>query len=297
MGKEKIPQRMPVERRGTEMNPYRIEDIEVDLLLETIFQQYGHDFRNYGRASIKRRVKHCMISSGCKTVSEMIPRLLHEKAFFENIIHHFSITVTEMFRDPHVYQGIRKQVVPILKTYPFIRAWNAGCATGEEAYSLAILLKEEGMYERTLLYATDFNDESLEKAEEGIYLSENIQRFTSNYQKAGGTNSFSEYYHARYGAAAIDPSLKKNIVFANHNLVIDNVFSEMHLILCRNVLIYFNKSLQNRVLKLFSESLVPNGFLCLGTGENIAFSSVVEHFKPVNEKLRIFQKKHEPGGT
>ncbi len=275
------------------MNPSRIEDVEVDLLLEAIFKRYGHDFRNYGRASINRRVKHFLSNSGYEKVSEMIPRLLHEKAFFEKMIQYFSITVTEMFRDPHVYQSIRKQVIPVLKTYPFIRAWIAGCATGEEVYSLAILLKEEGMLERTTLFATDFNDESLEKAKEGIYLSENVKEFTSNYQEAGGMNSFSEYYHAQYGTLAIDPSLKKNITFANHNLVTDNVFSEMHLILCRNVLIYFNKSLQDRALKLFSESLVPNGFLCLGTRENIAFSEVADHFKPFNEKLRIFQKKRE----
>lgn len=279
------------------MNPSRIEDIEVDLLLEAIFERYGHDFRNYARASINRRVKHFLSVSGCKTVSEMIPRLLYEKAFFENMIRYFSITVTEMFRDPPVYQSIRKQVIPVLKTYPYIRAWNAGCATGEEAYSLAILLKEEGMYERTTLFATDFNDEALEKAKEGIYLLENVKEFTSNYQKAGGLNSFSEYYHAQYGAVAIDPSLKKNITFANHNLAIDSVFSEMHLILCRNVLIYFSKPLQDRVLRLFSESLVPNGFLCLGSKENIVFSEVADHFKPFNEKLRIYQKKRQPEGT
>ena len=279
------------------MNPSQIEDIEVDLLLEAIFERYGHDFRAYGRASINRRVKRFLCDSGCKTVSEMIPRLLHEKAFFEKMVRYFSITVTEMFRDPPVHQYIRKQVVPALKTYPFIRVWNAGCATGEEAYSLAILLKEEGIYEKTTLFATDFNDEALEKAKEGIYLSENVKEFTSNYQKAGGMNSFSEYYHARYGAVAIDPSLKKNITFANHNLVTDSVFSEMHLILCRNVLIYFSKPLQDRVLRLFSESLVPGGFLCLGTRENIAFSDVTDHFKPFNEELRIFQKRRQPEGT
>ncbi len=279
------------------MKPSRIEDIEVDLLLEAIFERYGHDFRDYGRASINRRVTRFLSDSGCETISEMIPRLMHERVFFEKMIRYFSITVTEMFRDPRVYQSIRKQVIPVLKTYPFIRTWNVGCATGEEAYSLAILLKEEGMYERTTLFATDFNDEALEKAKEGIYLSENVKEFTSNYQKAGGLNSFSEYYHARYGAVAIDPSLKKNITFANHNLAIDSVFSEMHLILCRNVLIYFSKPLQDRVLRLFSESLVPNGFLCLGTKENIAFSDVADHFKPFNEKLRIFQKKRQPEGT
>ncbi|HIG44655.1 MAG: protein-glutamate O-methyltransferase CheR [bacterium] len=273
------------------MNPSRIEDLEIDLLFEAIFKRYGHDFRDYGRASIKRRVMHFLAQSGYKKVSEMIPRLLHEKAFFESMIRTFSISVTEMFRDPHVYQHIRTQVIPVLKTYPFIRAWNAGCATGEEAYSLAILLKEEGMLERTRLFATDFNDELIEKAKEGIYQSKKVKEFASNYQKTGGMNSFSEYYNAQDEAIAIDPSLKKNITFANHNLVTDNVFSEMHLILCRNVLIYFNKSLQDRVLKLFSESLVPKGYLCLGTRESIQFSNVRGNFKTFDNGRRIYQKE------
>ena len=273
----------------------KIEAIEIDLLLQAIFERYGHDFRSYARASLNRRVKHFLADSGCRTIAELIPKLLHEKAFFEKMVRYFSITVTEMFRDPQVYQGIRKQVIPVLKTYPYIRVWNAGCATGEEAYSLAIVLHEEGMYERTTMFATDFNDEALEQAEEAIYKPEKIRAFTSNYQKAGGRNSFSGYYHARYGAVTVEPSLKKNITFANHNLVMDTVFSETHLILCRNVMIYFSKELQDRVLKLFSESLVPNGFLCLGSKENIAFSAVADQFRPINEKLRIYQKKRQPG--
>lgn len=272
----------------------RIEAIETDLLLEAIFKRYGHDFRSYARASINRRVKRFQTDSGCMTIAELIPKLLHEQAFFEKMVRYFSITVTEMFRDPQVYKCIRNQVLPVLKTYPYIRAWNAGCATGEEAYSLAIVLQEEGMYDRTTLFATDFNDAALETAKEAIYRPEKIREFTSNYQKAGGRNSFSGYYHARYGAVTIDPSLKKNITFANHNLVTDSVFSEMHLILCRNVMIYFSKPLQDRVLKLFSDSLVPNGFLCLGSKESLAFSEVADHFIPVNEKLRIYQKKRLP---
>ena len=279
---------------STKNRKSKIEDIEIDLLLEAIYQKYGHDFRHYARASINRRVKAFLSESGCKTVSEMIPRLIHERSFFEKMIGYFSITVTEMFRDPHVYNCIRKQVVPILKTYPFIRAWNAGCATGEEAYSLAIILKEEGMYKRTTIFATDFNDEALEKSKQGIYSIENIKGFTSNYQKTGGSQSFSNYYHARYESAAVEPSLKKNITFANHNLAIDGVFSEMHLILCRNVMIYFDKKLQDRVLRLFSESLVPGGFLCLGTKENLSFSDVADQFRPIDEKSWIYQKKRGP---
>ena len=276
------------------MKANRVEAIEVDLLLQAIFERYGHDFRSYARASINRRVKHFLADSECTTISELIPKLLHDQTFFEKMVRYFSITVTEMFRDPLVYQGIREQVVPALKTYPYIRVWNAGCATGEETYSLAIVLQEEGMYDRATLFATDFNDAALEKAEEAIYQPEKIREFTSNYQKAGGKNSFSSYYHARYGAVTVDPSLKKNITFANHNLVTDSVFSEMHLILCRNVMIYFSKPLQDRVLRLFSDSLVPNGFLCLGSKENLAFSEVSDHFIPVDEKLRIYQKKRPP---
>lgn len=273
------------------MQRIKIENIEIDLLLEAIFKRYGYDFRCYARASIERRVRLFLAGSGCNTVSEMISKLLYEESFFEQVIQKFSITVTEMFRDPLVYRSIREKVVPFLKTYPYIKIWDAGCATGEEVYSLSILLKEEDLYERTILFGTDFNDEALEKAKEGIYALDNIKEFTSNYQRAGGTRSFSEYYHAHYGHMAINQLLKKNITFANHNLVTDSVFSEMHLILCRNVLIYFNKELQHRVLNLLSDSLVHGGFLCLGSKESLLFSDVQDHFKVFDEKCRIYQKK------
>ncbi len=200
-----------------------------------------------------------------------------------------------MFRDPFVYRSIREKVVPFLKTYPFVKIWYAGCATGEEAYSLAILLQEEGLYERTTIFATDFNDEALEKAKEGIYALDNVQQFTKNYQHAGGTGSFSNYYHAEYESMAINRSLKKKITFANHNLVTDEVFGEMHMIFCRNVLIYFDKKLQNRVLNLFTESLVNGGFLCLGAKENLQFTDVNSYYKPIDKKGKIYQRKTHYG--
>lgn len=273
------------------MKKNEIENIEITLLLEAIFERYGHDFRSYARASVERRIKQFLSKSGSNTISEMIPKLLHDESFFERFVQEFSITVTKMFRDPLVYRSIREKVVPFLKTYPFIKIWHAGCATGEEAYSLAILLKEESLYDRTTLFATDFNDAALDKAKQGIYALDNMKEFTLNYQQAGGTRSFSEYYHAHYGSIAINRSLKKNITFANHNLVTDSVFTEMHLILCRNVLIYFNKALQHRVLNLFSDSLVHGGFLCLGTKESLQFFDVQDHFKTVDGKRRIYRKK------
>ncbi len=273
------------------MKSFEIENIEINLLLEAIFQRYGHDFRCYARASIERRVRQFLPESGCETISGMIQKLMRDETFFEKIIKTFSITVTEMFRDPEVYRSIRKNVVPFLKTNPFVRIWIAGCATGEEAYSLAILLQEEGLYDRATIFATDFNDASLDKAREGIYPLGNAKQFTTNYQQAGGHASFSEYYHAKYESMAINKSLKKRITFANHNLVVDGVFGEMQLILCRNVLIYFGKSLQDRVLNLFFESLVPGGILCLGNKESLLFSDVKERFKTIDDKMKLYKKK------
>jgi chemotaxis protein methyltransferase CheR len=198
--------------------------------------------------------------------------------------------VTEMFRDPPVFRSIRENVIPQLMSHPYIKVWHAGCATGQEAYSLAILLLEEGLTDRVTLYATDFNDSALEKAKAGIYDLSHAQKYTSNYQQAGGHESFSSYYHAHYGGMALDSSLKKKITFANHNLVTDQVFSETHFIMCRNVLIYFNGELQNRVLGLFYDSLVRGGFLCLGLKESLLFTGYADKFREVDRKSRIFQK-------
>ncbi|MGA1874782.1 MAG: CheR family methyltransferase [bacterium] len=272
------------------MEKREIENRELDLLLETIYQHYGYDFRHYSKASMKRRVKQFLSKSDCSDIMEMTSKVVSDKSFFALLVQDLSITVTEMFRDPGFYRALRQYVVPYLKTYPFIKVWHAGCATGEEVYSMAILLKEEGFYDRAIMYATDFNDAALQKAKEGIYPLEYIQSYTTNYQKAGGTGSFSEYYYARYDSVIMNKSLKKNITFANHNLVTDSAFGEMHLILCRNVLIYFDKTLQNQVLNLFKESLIHYGFLCLGVKEGLQFSDVVHNFKVIEGRQRIYRK-------
>jgi chemotaxis protein methyltransferase CheR len=273
------------------MNSAKIEMIEIDLLLEAVYRCYGYDFRSYARASIERRIRQFLSGAGCSSVSEMIPKVLHDNEFFSRLARNFSISVTEMFRDPFVYLAVRKKIVPLLKTWPHIKIWHAGCATGEEVYSLAIVLKEEGIYNRATIYATDFNDENLKQAREGVYQVSKMKEATRNYQQTGGKASFSEYYHARYDAAAIDGSLKERITFANHNLAMDEVFGEMHFVFCRNVLIYFNRELQNRALRLFTESLVHNGFLCLGTKEDIHFTDMNYRYEVMDSKARIYKKK------
>ena len=273
------------------MKPNEIEHVEVELLLEAVYRRYGYDFRSYARASIDRRVRQFMSARGVAVISELIPRLMHDEELYAELARTFSITVTEMFRDPFVYRALRESVVPLLRTYPFVKVWHAGCATGEEVYSLAILLKEEGLLDRATLFGTDFNDESLDRARRGIYSIQRIQEFTENYQEAGGRGSFAEYYHARYDSAVLDKSLAARITFANHNLASDAAFGEMHLVVCRNVLIYFDRALQDHALELFAESLVRGGFLCLGTKEDLQFSSVAGQFEVVDRKAQIYRKR------
>jgi chemotaxis protein methyltransferase CheR len=272
------------------MEGEKTEAIEIDLLLEAIHRRYGHDFKGYSRSHIIRRVKSFLAKSGQDSVAELIPKVLRDEAFFEMLVFELSVTVTQMFRDPSVFKSIRTKVVPILRTYPFLRVWVAGCATGEEAYSMAILLKEEGLYDHSTIFATDFNDTALEKARDGIYDLGQIRQSTENYQRSGGPKSFSEYYHAEFGAAKLDQSLKNKLVFANHNLATDSVFSEMHLILCRNVMIYFDRELQDRVFGLFSDSLVRGGFLCIGTSEEVQFSNFRKNFSRTDYESRIFTR-------
>lgn len=272
------------------MDKIAIESIEIKLLIEALNQKYGYDFSHYSQASLKRRIHHFLSKTECRRVSELIPRLLYDTNFFKSLIRTLSIPVTEMFRDPFVYRMIRKKVVPYLKTYPFIKIWHAGCASGEEVYSIAILLKEEGLYDRAIIYATDFNDETLERAKSGIYPIDRIKEYTVNYQRAGGRNSLSSYYYSKYDSVIMNKALKKNIVFSSHNLATDSMFGEMHLIICRNVMIYFDKVLQNRVLKLFHESLAAKGFLCLGTKESLKFSEVEQHFKRFGNREKIYQR-------
>jgi chemotaxis protein methyltransferase CheR len=265
---------------------------EISSLIEAIYQKYGYDFRQYSEAHIKRRILNRMTLSGIRNLSEMRELVLNDKAFTSQLLQDLSITVTEMFRDPDFYKALREKVIPILKTYPFIKIWHAGCATGEEAYSMSIILQEEGLYDRATIYATDFNQEALNKAKEGIFSSDLIKEYTMNYQLGGGKESFSDYYTAHYDHVIMNQSLKKNIVWANHNLVTDSVFAEVHLIFCRNVLIYFDRDLQNKVQKLFYDSLINGGILCLGSKENLRFTDVFEKYTELDRKQRIYKKRY-----
>jgi len=267
------------------------EDIEIKLLLEAIFLKYGYDFRNYAKASIKRRINQRMLLSHLPDIMTLQQKVLQDKLFFERLLLDLSINVTEMYRDPHFYRALRKNVIPILKTYPYIKIWHAGCATGEEVYSTAIFLKEEGLLNKSIIYATDINEVVLKKAKEGIYPIDKIKNYTVNYQKSGGRESFGSYYTARYDAAIMNKSLKKNIVFAQHNLATDGEFGEMHLIMCRNVLIYFDDDLENRVFGLFKQSLVRQGFLCLGSKESLKFSPYSKCFEEFLPDEKIYRKK------
>jgi chemotaxis protein methyltransferase CheR len=266
------------------------ENIEVNLLLEAIFQKYGYDFRDYSRASIKRRIKHTLAMSGLTSISEMIHNSLYDEQFFSSLLLNFSINVTEMFRDPLFYKALIETVIQSLAKKSFIRIWHAGCATGEEAYSMAIILKEAGLYDRSRIYATDFNEEVIRKAREGIYPIDNIIKYGNNYTKSTGKDNFSKYFTSRYDYAIIDRSLRKNIIFSDYNLVTDHVFCEMDLIVCRNVLIYFNKNLQNRVINLFIDSLAPKGYLCLGLQESIKFTNFAGHFEEIARKEKIYRR-------
>jgi Methylase of chemotaxis methyl-accepting proteins len=267
-------------------------DIEVELFISALFMKYGYDFRNYSKAHMKRRILHRLsLTPDVSNISELIYKILYDEVFFKTIISDFSINVTEMFRDPDFYQALREKVVPYLRTYPFIKIWHAGCSTGEEVYSMAILLMEEGLYDRAQIYATDFNDTVLEEAKEGIYPIERIKEYTQNYQKSGGKDSFSTYYTAKYNLVKFNENLKKRIVFSNHNLVTDGTFGEMNLIICRNVLIYFDRNLQNRVFNLFKQSLVYGGILGIGSKESLSFSDVKNDFINLVEKEKIYKKK------
>ncbi len=267
------------------------ERFEVKLLLDAIFLKYGYDFREYAGAHIKRRLDYRLSVSDMKNFSEMLHRIIWDVSFFDDLILDLSINVTEMFRDPWFYIKVREEVVPHLKTYPFIKSWHAGCSAGQEVYSMCVLLEEEGMKDRTQIYATDFNELILAKAKEGIYPIDVIKDYTTNYIQAGGRADFSDYYSASYDNAVIKQHLREKVLFSSHNLASDGVFGEMNIIFCRNVLIYFNRELQNRVLRLFYDSLCPGGYLCLGSKESLKFSDVAEGFEVVAAKEKIYRKK------
>jgi chemotaxis protein methyltransferase CheR len=265
---------------------------EISFLLEAVHHKYGYDFRQYSQAHVTRRIMNKMRMSGLADVSQMQIKVLNDETFAAELLQDLSITVTEMFRDKEFYKSLRENVIPVLKTYPFIKIWHAGCSTGEEAYSTAIMIMEEGLYDRTTIYATDFNQQVLNIAKEGVFSNALIKEYTTNYQLSGGKESFSNYYTANYDKVIMNQSLKKNIVWANHNLVTDSVFSEVHLILCRNVLIYFDKQLQNKVQKLFYDSLINGGILCLGSKESLRFTDLHEAYTELDKKQRIFKKKY-----
>jgi len=267
------------------------ERIEIQLLLEAIFLKYGYDFRQYSCAHTKRRLAHRKGLENMESYSAMQHRILYDQDFFETLLMDLSINVTEMFRDPWFYKRVREFVIPHLKTYPHIKIWHAGCSAGQEVYSMAILIKEEGIKDRCQIYATDFNERVLAKAKDAIYPMGLVREYTANYQQAGGTRSFSDYYTADYDNVVMKQSLREQVLFSSHNLVTDGPFGEMQLIFCRNVLIYFNKELQDRVLRLFADSLCPGGFLCLGSKENLKFSSLADEFEVVAEKEKIYRKK------
>jgi chemotaxis protein methyltransferase CheR len=265
-------------------------DIELRMLVEAVYLKYNYDFRDYTGASQKRRVLVALREMELATVSELQARVMHDADAFRQLLQFLTIPVTEMFRDPEYYLAVRQQVAPILKTYPSLNVWVAGCSTGEEVYSMAILLQEEGLLERTQIYATDINPESLAAARRGVMPLERMRAYTENYQKAGGKRAFSDYYTAAYGGALFERALVDKVTFADHSLATDSVFAETHFISCRNVMIYFNRRLQNRVLGLFHESLCHRGFLGLGSKESIEFSSHAQRFEPLARRERLYRK-------
>ncbi len=271
------------------MQKFKPETIELKMLLEAIFERYGYDFRAYSKASIKRRILSHLSDTDCQTVSELQHQILYNPDAFEKLLFKLSINVTEMFRDPDFYRALRENIFPELMQKTRIKIWHAGCSTGEEAYSLSILLQEEGLYEKCYLYATDIDDQALAKAKDGIYPIKDMKEFTKNYNKAGGKKSLGDYYTAKYDFAMLNSNLKKNIIFSNHNLATDSVFGEMDLIVCRNVLIYFNRELQDRVFGLFKDSLCEDGILCLGSKETIRVSKHTEHFEDVAAAKKIYR--------
>lgn len=271
----------------------QIEKLQMDLLLEGIYQCYGYDFRDYAQASLKRRLQHHLLMTHSNNYLELLSNLLNNVEAFHNFILDITITVTEMFRDPYIYKAIQKYVIPVLKTYPFIKIWHAGCATGEEVYSMAILLHENGLLDKTQIYATDINPKALETAKAGIYPAEQVKTYSKNYQNAGGKVTLSKYFHANYGSVKMSDFLKKKITFAYHNLAIDRSFCEAQMIICRNVLIYFNNTLQDKVFTLFNESLSYGGFLFLGSKETLNFSNIKDQYDCILPKEKLYQKKYE----
>ncbi|NHT75774.1 chemotaxis protein methyltransferase CheR [Rhizobium sp. PP-F2F-G38] len=268
----------------------KVEDIEIRLLLEALYSRYHYDFRGYAMASVKRRLRQALEQLHISTISGLQERLLHDRDMLPQLLGYLTVQVSEMFRDPDYFRAIREQVIPHLRTYPSLKVWVAGCSHGEELYSLVILFREEGLEDRTLFYATDISQEALQIAEAGVYPLDRMQLFTENHRKSGGKSSLSDYYQAAYGRVSFDRTLRRNVVFSDHSLVTDAVFGEMNLVSCRNVLIYFDRTLQDRALGLFKDSLPRKGFLGLGAKESIRFSDHAGAFRDFVREEKIYQR-------
>ncbi len=264
-----------------------IENIELELLLEGVYQRYGYDFRNYAKASIKRRIKRHMSINHIERLSQLQDRVLHDAELMNKLLMDISVHVTDIFRDPDFYRSFRENVVPILHTFPLFHIWHAGCSTGEEVYSMAILLREAGLLDKARIYATDINDHALKIAQQGIYPLSRMKESTSLYRAGGGKEDFSDYYVARYGSVLFDPDLRQYITFCNHNLVTDQGFHQFEVILCRNVMIYFNNGLKAQTVELFHQSLSPMGILAVGSKESIHMK---KHFKAFDSGNKIYRK-------
>lgn len=273
-----------------ELAAQAVEQVELDLFLEALFRRHHYDFRSYSRNSLRRRAEVARKRLDCATLSDLQRRLLHEPAVLPEIIDAMTVQVSELFRDPAYYLALRREVIPHLRTYPSLKVWIAGCADGEELYSMAILFREEGLFDRCLFYATEINRRALTRAEAGIYDIDRMPLFSQNYQQAGGRGSLSDHYTAAYGRAAFDRGLRARTVFSEHNLATDQVFSEVQLVSCRNVLIYFDPPLQNRAIGLFADSLARGGFLGLGSHETLRFSAHADAFAPFDEPRRIWRR-------
>jgi chemotaxis protein methyltransferase CheR len=267
------------------------DELETRLLLDAVYQRFQYDFRQYSLASVRRRLKQGARALGCDTISGLQERVLHDPAAFATLLQYLTVQVSDFFRDPSYFHGFRERIVPVLRTYPSIKIWIAGCSTGEEVYSFAILLREEGLLEKAILYATDINPEALRAAEAGIYGLERLKVFTQNHQATGAPCSLATYYTAKYGSAVFDKSLRKNVVFADHSLATDAVFAETQVVSCRNVLIYFERALQDRAIGLFRDSLCLRGFLGLGAKESLRFSQQEAYFDVFMRDERWFQRR------
>ncbi|RYG25237.1 protein-glutamate O-methyltransferase CheR [bacterium] len=269
----------------------RTDDIELRLLLEAVFQKYDYDFRGYSTASVKRRLAQAKERFECRSYSALQELVLHDPTAFGELLGYLTVQVTEMFRDPTYFRTLREEVVPYLQTYPSLKVWVAGCSSGEELYSLVILFREEGLEQRTIFYGTDINTDALRKAEAAVYDLDRIKTFTENHRLSGGKTSLSDYYTAGYGKAVFDRSLRDRAVFSDHSLASDSAFAEVHLVSCRNVLIYFDRPLQDRAVGLFHESLTRQGFLGLGSKESLRFSSHFDRFEEFSREERIYRKR------